>query len=175
MLLDDEYKVTETEILKHMTFVQKKAEFKRSIVAGGIPSTFKGKKPWVKRVAIGILYGIAVGILIGYGYIVDSKTNDGNLGFLTAIATFVSDVFIFLISHLKMPNGPMTTTFLIVGMRVFLFAFGGDYWFVGYCLLFLLVTITIGWYLATLNLPLEVYKPKKKKNANKKLCFKRTI
>mmetsp|Transcript_963 Transcript_963/g.879 ORF Transcript_963/g.879 Transcript_963/m.879 type:complete len:359 (-) Transcript_963:3431-4507(-) len=166
-MLDDEYKVSENEILKHITSVKEKKDFKRSVLAGGLQATFKGKKLLWKRITIAILYLVAVGIMIGYGFAVSSRTDSGNLGHLTTIATVVSDIFIFLIAQINMSNGPLTTAFLVIGMRCFLFGFGGTYWFVGYCFLFLLVTLVIGWYIASLSLPLELYKPKKSKPKKK--------
>lgn len=60
-------------------------------------------------------------------------------------------------------------------MRCFLFGFGGKYWFIGYCFLFLLVTTVIGWQISVKNLPLELYKPKKIKGEKKIMLIKRLI
>lgn len=162
-LLDDpEYVVTEKEILDHLTIVADKKEFKFSILSGGIQSIFANKKKSAKMLTLSLIYGIAVGILIVYGYLANNYCTERNLGWLTAVAVYTTDLVVYLMSHLDLHDGPLTLSFIVVGIRLFLFGFGSNYWFMGYCALYLLLTSTIGWKAAVHWLPLQLFKKKKK-------------
>lgn len=60
---------------------------------------------------------------------------------VTAIATSTTDFIIFLLMGAKFTQGPYQIAVLIVMFRALLFGFGGDWWFIGYCILYMLLSI----------------------------------
>jgi len=156
LMADPEYEVTEREILNHLTIVQDKKDFTNTVLAGGLQSVFRKKNQNLKKIVLLVMYGIAVAVLIIYAVLVHNHTKEESLGWVTTIAVITTDVIVYFISQLDLQHGPLTLTFIIIGMRCFLFGFGGDYWFLGYCSLYLLLTTIVGWKIISTNLPLEV-------------------
>jgi len=162
LLQDPEYEVTEAEIKKYVTVVTTKEEFGKTILAGGLQSMFSKKSPIFKRIVLAVLYAISVGVLVAYAVLVKQKLPERYLGWITAVAVITTDIIVFFITQLKISSGQTTLSLLIVGMRCFLFGFGGNYWFLGYCSLYLLLSIVIGWKMVEKRLPLETPLPKPK-------------
>lgn len=86
-------------------------------------------------------YLIALGVLIAYAIVVYYNTTEKSLGPLTAIAVVTTDLMIFFMMKCKLSKGPTQASILLVGFRACLFGFGGDYWFLGYCLLYLILVV----------------------------------
>lgn len=91
-------------------------------------------------------YLIAVGILVlygilGYNYTISSEKY---LCWITAVATVTTDIVLFFLMKCKMTSGPYHLTVMLIGIRALLFGFGGDYWFIGYCALYIFFGIYIG-------------------------------
>jgi len=162
LLGDSDYEVTEKELKKYISIVSDKKEFNYSILSGGLQSVFRNKSLWLKRIILCSLYALSIGVLIAYAVIVENRLPEKYLGYITAVAVITTDIIIFFITQLKISHGQTTLSFLIVGMRSFLFGFGGDYWFLGYCSLYLLLGLVIGWKMVERYFPLELNLAKKK-------------
>jgi len=174
LLHDPEYEVTETEIKKYVTVANTREEFGKTILAGGLQSMFTKKSPLFKRIVLIVLYALSVGVLVAYAVLVKQKLPERYLGWITAIAVITTDIIVFFITQLKISSGQTTLSLLIVGMRSFLFGFGGYYWFLGYCSLYLLLSIVIGWKMVEKYLLLDIPLPKPK-TANTKPIYKKVL
>lgn len=156
LLIDPEYEVTEKEILKYVTIISSRKEFNSSVLSGGLHTVFRKKSVLFKRISLSVLYLISVGVLVAYAIIVDNYLTEDKLGWVTLVAVITTDIITFFAAQLNISNGPSTLTLLIVGMRCFLFGFGGTYWFLGYCSLYLLLSVVIGWKTVDRSFPLEI-------------------
>jgi len=161
LLGDPDYEVTEKEIKKYISIIADKKEFNYSILSGGLQTLFRKKSLLFKRITLCCLYALSVGVLIAYAVIVDNLLPEKSLGYITAIAVITTDIIIFFITQLKISHGQTTLSLLIIGMRCFLFGFGGEYWFLGYCSLYLLLGLVIGWRMIEKQFPLEINFSKK--------------
>lgn len=63
--------------------------------------------------------------------------DDSRLGFVTMIATLITDVFLYLIHNGKIIESPTIICFGGMINRLFLYVFGGNYWIYGYIALYL--------------------------------------
>lgn len=98
-----------------------------------------------KIIIMVVLYLLSLGVLIAYSIIVYYKTPEKKLGPLTSIAVVTTDLIIFYLMNCRLVKGPMHTSILLVGFRACLFGFGGDYWFLGYCLLYFILVVYLGY------------------------------
>lgn len=172
LLNDPEYEVTEKEILRYVTIISSRKDFSSSVLSGGLHTIFRKRSLVFKRIFLLSLYLISVGVLVAYAIIVDKYLPEASLGWVTLVAVVTTDVITFFASQLNISHGPSTLTLLIVGMRCFLFGFGGTYWFLGYCSLYLLLGIVIGWKTVDRYFPLEIDYSKEKNTAS---WYKRII
>lgn len=85
------------------------------------------------------IYLLSLGVLAIYALLVDKYTDERNLGYLTIVSVIVCDFIVLFLSKVKMQNGTLDLIVMAALMRFLLFIFGGTYWFVGYCLLYLFV------------------------------------
>ena len=74
--------------------------------------------------------------LLGYNY-----CDWVYLGPITAIATVTTDILVLMLIKANLANGPVKIVFILVSNRAFLFGFGGEMWFIGYCLLYIIFAI----------------------------------
>lgn len=100
---------------------------------------YKQKDAKKKFLMIIITYILALAVLIiyailGYTYTIKSEEY---LCPITAVAVVTTDLVLFLLMKYKMTSGPLQLTIMLIGFRAFLFGFGGDYWFLGYCSLYI--------------------------------------
>lgn len=91
-----------------------------------------------------LLYSASVAVLAVYSYLIWWERKNF-LGAIAAGAILTYDVIVFFMSSLnEKTREPRTINFMIFLMRFFLFVFGEDFWFGGYCVLYVLVGGFIG-------------------------------
>lgn len=90
---------------------------------------------------LSIIYLISLGVLIAYSILVYKYTPEKSLGPLTSVAVFTTDLIGFFMMNAKLAKGPVPMSMLLLGFRICLFAFGGDYWFLGYCVLYFVLAV----------------------------------
>ena len=100
--------------------------------------------------------------MLAIALIVYYSTPYGVLGSVTAIAVVTTDVIILLITNLEeelfvSPNVVsilvMVIRYNLMLVRICLFGFTADYWFMGYCLLYLLLMTYIFYLIVDKNYP----------------------
>lgn len=130
------------------------------ILTGGLYATLCNhpKKNWI---ATGIYFSSWL-CLLAIALIVYYSTPYGVLGSVTAIAVVTTDVIILLITNLEeelfvSPNVVsilvMVIRYNLMLVRICLFGFTADYWFMGYCLLYLLLMTYIFYLIVDKNYP----------------------
>ena len=75
------------------------------------------------------------------------------MGPITAIAVVTTDLILFFLMKCKIANGPLEISILVIGFRILLFGFGGNLWFLGYCLLYILLGIVLNIHIANRRFP----------------------
>ena len=93
------------------------------------------------------MYLIALGILAVYSYLGYRYTQYTHLAPVTAVATTTTDFIIYLLVGTELANGPVKIAVLLVGFRSFLFGFGTSKWFIGYCLIYILIGVFLAFHL----------------------------
>ncbi len=111
-------------------------------------STFyKSKSIPGKLLILIISYSLALLVLGIYAWIAYDYTPEKILGPVTAVAVFTTDILLFLLIRCRLTNGPLEISIILIGFRAFLFGFGGNLWFIGYCLLYLGLGIFLNYYI----------------------------
>jgi hypothetical protein len=64
--------------------------------------------------------------LIAYSIIIYKYTNEKTLGPITSVAVVVTDFILLFMMQVKLTNGPIEISLLVIGFRASLFGFGGD-------------------------------------------------
>lgn len=109
------------------------------LLTGGIYSTVSNhpRKKWI----IGGIYLLSLTCLLALALIIYYNTSYGILGCVTAIAVLTTDAIMVMIINLQNEFyvTPNIASLLVFVIRVCLFGFTAEYWFMGYCLLYLLV------------------------------------
>lgn len=100
-----------------------------------------------------VLYLISIGILVGYTICVNEYTPEGRLGGLNSIALVVIDALVGLYYHSGIVVAPSHIAIMVVMFRAFTFVFGGEHWYLGYSLLFLVFGLVISWSIARKHYP----------------------
>lgn len=123
------------------------------ILTGGLYSTLCNhpKKYWI----VGGIYSASCLVLLALALIVYYATPYGLLGPVTAIAVLTTDAIILLIINLEeeLFVSPNVVSVLIFVIRICLFGFSADFWFMGYCLLYLLLMTYIFYLIVDKNYP----------------------
>ena len=157
---DENYFLTDTELRNYFTIKPNHTE----LLVSGIVFQFSQLEPW-KQYCINIfLYLSSLGILIVYAIII-YYTNEKDLGAMTAIAVFLSDLILFALYHSDILTSIGGISIFAIAFRGLLFSFGGSYWYFGFCLLYSLAGAKIVWEKAQRQFPImesEKYTHKEK-------------
>lgn len=156
---DPKYNVTQSEVLKLVTSCEKLDDMRKTAVGGGFLLYFKSLSKFKKNLIISLIYICALGVLVAYSLIIYyyGEIEQRNLGFLNLVMVGSTDIMLYLYQRVKRNVRPLEVCLLIMSNRIFLYAFGGDYWFIGYCCLYILLNLPMSYYIVDKNLPLSDY------------------
>jgi hypothetical protein len=149
----EDYKPTKGEVFQIFTIAQEPEQLKNTILGGGFQTLFNSHTPGVQRFILGFLYAISIGVLVVYSYIIYEKSSFPYLGPTTAIAVVTTDLIVFLLIGSKLTNGPLKICLIMVSFRAFLFGFGGNKWFLGYCSLYILLQVFLSYHIVDKHFP----------------------
>jgi len=153
---DPDFSVTQLEIFKIVSAFKNADELKTTALGGGFITWFRTQKQWVKEITKIMIYFIAVDILVAYALIIyyEGEESQNKLGFLNLVMIVTTDIMIFFLSRVKVFAGPFEISTLVLANRVFLYAFGGEIWFIGYCCLYTFLNLFVCKYIVDNNWPL---------------------
>lgn len=77
------------------------------------------------------------------------------LGFVTMIATLITDVFLYLVYNAKIVENPTFMCFGGMFNRALLYIFGGNYWIYGYLVLYLIYGVMLSDIISKKRFPFE--------------------
>jgi hypothetical protein len=146
-LQNDKYMPSREEISKFYTIEEGK--FETSVISGGIQKIFTTLTRKKQLCYSGIWYIICIGILVAYSFIIYHNTSEYKLGFVTMISTLSTDLILYLYHYAGIADSVNQLSFIAIVFRICLFAFGGDYWVYGYCILYIILGLILGW--STIN------------------------
>ena len=167
--LDNNYQPSSEEIIELSSFLKEQNNqinnnklFSNTILGDGIIFKYIKKSPkWKKYLILLIIYIISLGILAGYSYTVyaiyhcTKNDNKERLGVLTSIAAITTDIILYFFSQQYfLKYGPLEISFLMIIIRIFLYAFGGDKWFIGYCFLYIVLCSFLSYHIIDKKFPL---------------------
>ena len=148
-----DYKPTKGEVFSIFSIAKEPEELRNTILGGGFQTFFSSYSLSVQRFILIFLYLIAIGVLVVYAWIIYEKSNFPYLGPTTAIAVVTTDVIVFLLIGSKLTNGPLKICLIMVAFRAFLFGFGGNKWFLGYCSLYILLQVFLSYQIVDKHFP----------------------
>lgn len=144
---DAAYEPTQGELFSLFTVCQNPEEFKSTALAGGIQRVYKSKSAIGKFIYLLVSYIIALGILAIYSYITYEYTSNKYIGPITAVAVVTTDIILLQLMRCQLANGPIEISLILFMFRIFLFGFGGDYWFIGYVALYLCLGLFLSYHI----------------------------
>ncbi len=147
---DKAYQVTKEELDHFYTIKEEDA----SLLSGGLIREFGAKSLSTQFWVSLLLYAVAVSILVGHAFIIYNTTSEYKLGFITFIAVVTTDSIIYCFYYVGLTQSVLQLCLLAIVMRVCLFAFGGDYWFYGYCVLYGILGVIVCGNIAAKYFPL---------------------
>lgn len=93
--------------------------------------------------------------LVAYALIVHYVLGT-RLGYVGLVSAVIYDIFIQIFNSLDHPGrSTKTVYYVLVVSRLLSFVFGLENWLLGYCVLYFLVSIFIGWIVIDKHLPLK--------------------
>lgn len=158
-LTDPSYAVTQVEVFRMISSYKNAEELENSALGGGFILFFKKLSKTKKQISLFALYLCALGVLVAYSLVIYYYGEDSrkNLGFLNLVMVSSTDLMLYFFQRVKIKVSPLEVSLLMISNRVFLYAFGGDMWFIGYCCLYILLNIPMCNYIVDNNWPLSDY------------------
>ena len=86
---------------------------------------------------------VAYGILVAYAIIGYVYVQYKYLAPVTAVAVTTTDFVIYLLMGANYARGPFEVSVLVILFRSLLFGFGSDMWFIGHCVLYIILGVYI--------------------------------
>lgn len=156
---DPSYTVTQVEVFRMIDSFKNAEDLANSALGGGFLVFFKKISKIKKQIILFVLYLCAIGVLVAYSLVIYYYGEDSrkDLGFLNLVMVSSTDLMLFFFQRVKIKVNPLEVSFLMISNRVFLYAFGGDMWFIGYCCLYILLNIPMCHYIVDNNWPLSDY------------------
>jgi len=116
-------------------------------VSGGIYYNIVSH-PYKKVIAVVVLYFISLCVLLAYALTTFFHTNFGVIGVINAACVVSIDIVVYMLIYITkdIQVNPVFNALSSLIARICIIAFSGSLWFLGYCLLYLLLII----YIATL-------------------------
>ena len=98
-----------------------------------------------RALIIGGCYFLSLIILLVYSILSFQSTNTAYQGTVNSVAVITTDIIILMLILITKKEGtnPIFNAFVSVLVRVCIVVFSGQYWFAGYCLLYLILFIYI--------------------------------
>ena len=158
-LTDNGFSVSQVEVFRMVTVYKTADQLKDTALGGGFITAFRTQKKWVKELIKFSLYLLSLGILVAYALVVyyEGQKSENKLGFLYLVMVFTTDVMVFFMTRVHLFVGPLEVSILVLANRVFLYAFGGEIWFIGYCCLYTFLNLFLCNYIVDHNWPLTDY------------------
>ena len=96
-------------------------------------------------VVLSVTYVLSLGVLLIYSLVGIFNTNQGYQSLVNSVAVFTTDIIAFILIFITKKTGfnPIINSLVAVLMRVFIIIFSGQYWFGGYCIIYLILMIYI--------------------------------
>ena len=96
-------------------------------------------------VIISITYVLSLGVLIIYSVVSYYNTSTAYQALVNSVAIFTTDIISFILIFISKKTGfnPIINSLVAVLMRVFIIIFSGQFWFGGYCVIYLILMIYI--------------------------------
>lgn len=97
----------------------------------------------LRSVVIGVIYLASLIILGVYSAIGVTRTMYNFQALVNSVAVVTTDVITFMLIFISKEKGfnPNINAIVVVLIRVCIIAFSGEYWFFGYCLLYLILML----------------------------------
>lgn len=158
-LSDTNYTVTQLEIFRMVTAFRNVDELKTTVLGGGFITLFRSLRNLYQRIILTLLYLLSVGVLVAYALIIYyyRDNNRNKLGFLNLVMIVTTDLMLYFYHRVKAFADPLEVSIFLIANRVFLYAFGEELWFIGYCCLYIFLNLPICHYIVEHNWPLKDY------------------
>jgi hypothetical protein len=101
------------------------------------------------------MWGVAIAIIIVYGFVIYWLIDGSRLGFVTMFAVFTTDVILYLLYNAKIVQSSTLLSVTAILNRFFLFIFGGDYWIYGYMILYIYYGCILAYVIGERRFPFE--------------------
>lgn len=94
---------------------------------------------------ISIIYLISLAVLTIYSCIGKFKTLSNYQALVNSVAIVSTDIISFMLIFISKKTGfnPNMNTIVVIAVRACVIAFSGNFWFLGYCLLYLILMFYI--------------------------------
>lgn len=92
-----------------------------------------------------VCYVLGLLTLMTYSLVGFFRTDTGYQALVNSIAIITTDVISLLVIFITKQNGfnPIINSTIAILMRVFIVAFSGPYWFAGYCIIYLILMVSV--------------------------------
>jgi hypothetical protein len=118
-----------------------------SALVGGPFYRMNSWPAWAKNLFLAGTYVLSLLVLTGYSFILFYSTALRHLGTVTSVAVVTTDIIILLVIYSEKSAAPGLEALLLFLSRVLLVSFGVNYWFVGYCFAYILISLYISYQL----------------------------
>lgn len=133
-----------TRIMKEVK-IWKKEDEPPEIINGGVYGFLTSMKLIFKGIFVAVSYLISLGILLIYSIIGKVYSGFEYQATVNSCAVITTDLITLMLILVTKKEGvnPIFNAFVAVAVRVCIVAFSGQYWFAGYCLLYLILFVYI--------------------------------
>ncbi len=102
-----------------------------------------------------LFYILSLITLLTYSLVVNYHTTYSYLGLINSISIVATDIIICMLIFIAKKNqsNPIRNSIVVIIVRVCITAFTGYYWFIGFCLLYLLLSFYISLLIIDQNYP----------------------
>lgn len=92
-------------------------------------------------VIISVTYVLSLGMLVIYSLVGYFNTDQAYQALVNSVAVFTTDIISFILIFITKKTGfnPIVNSLVAILMRVFIVIFSGQYWFGGYCIIYLVL------------------------------------
>ena len=125
--------------------IWKKEEEPPEIISGGLYVSILNMSFGKRVLIIVICYVLSLLVLMTYSLVGYYHTDFRFLALVNAVAVVTTDLITFMLIFITKSKGfnPILNALIAVAVRACIVAFAGNYWFLGYCLLYLILMFYI--------------------------------